>query len=322
MINFLKPGEGILAEIRQERVFNNRLIVGCYRDKSGSIVTIDLYLDEYEISISQTKYVNGAVDFEKSLGMVDCQDLTDKVRELVRPVAFFRTLASDPAGLNTLRSMRSTGNQLICGYEKHGPIETVTVTKIMFFDHHAEVYEEDWQDGVDLCQRHLGTIDTTELMEAIEAVLTENRPAVTFPKTDHRSIADYRTALTPMLIQWSYLKDQFEDFYTEDQARSWKIHREVIVLWRVGDFYEAYFQDAVTIARELELVETTKQGLRNGDRVPLAGIPHHAIDRYCRNLVGKKWTIAIAEEVRGLDDRTLLKREFRGTCQPMLRRAP
>lgn len=143
-----------------------------------------------------------------------------------------------------------------------------------------------------------------------------------YPKTDHRSIANYRTELTPMLIEWSYLKDQLEDFYTEDQARSWKINREVIVLWQVGDFYEAYFQDAVTIAKELELVQTSKQGLKNGntDRVPLAGIPCHAVDRYCREFPLKKWTIAIAKELRGLDDRPLLKRKLETIYQPALRR--
>jgi DNA mismatch repair protein MutS len=70
-----------------------------------------------------------------------------------------------------------------------------------------------------------------------------------------------------------------------------------LLLYRVGDFFETFFQDAITIARELELVLTSKDAGKQVGRVPLAGIPHHALDRYCAQLVEKGFAIAICDQV-------------------------
>ena len=80
--------------------------------------------------------------------------------------------------------------------------------------------------------------------------------------TDHRSVA--RDALTPMMRHYADTKDQYP---------------HALLFYRVGDFFETFFQDAVTIARELELVLTSKDGGKTIGRVPLAGIPHHSVDR-------------------------------------------
>ena len=98
--------------------------------------------------------------------------------------------------------------------------------------------------------------------------------------TDHQAVE--RDALTPMMRHYVEIKDQ---------------HPRSLLLYRVGDFYETFFQDACVIARELELVLTSKEGGKEIGRVAMAGIPHHALDRYCRILVEKGYAIAVCDQV-------------------------
>ncbi|NET48471.1 MAG: DNA mismatch repair protein MutS [Merismopedia sp. SIO2A8] len=98
--------------------------------------------------------------------------------------------------------------------------------------------------------------------------------------TDYREVD--RELLTPMFQQYAEVKDQ---------------NPHALLLYRVGDFFETFFQDAITIARELELVLTSKEAGKSVGRVPLAGLPHHALDRYCAQLVEKGYAIAICDQV-------------------------
>jgi DNA mismatch repair protein MutS len=70
-----------------------------------------------------------------------------------------------------------------------------------------------------------------------------------------------------------------------------------LMFYRVGDFYETFFEDACTIAKALELVLTSKECGKNVGRVTMAGVPHHALDRYCRQLVEKGFSVAICDQV-------------------------
>jgi DNA mismatch repair protein MutS len=70
-----------------------------------------------------------------------------------------------------------------------------------------------------------------------------------------------------------------------------------MLLYRVGDFYETFFQDARRLAEELELVLTSKDAGKGVGRVPMTGVPHHALDRYCTMLVEKGFAIAICDQV-------------------------
>ncbi|MFQ4135426.1 DNA mismatch repair protein MutS [Nodosilinea sp. PGN35] len=88
--------------------------------------------------------------------------------------------------------------------------------------------------------------------------------------------------LTPMMRHYVEMKEQYP---------------HALVLYRVGDFFETFFQDAIAIARELELVLTSKDAGKAIGRVPLAGIPHHALDRYCTLLVERGYAIAICDQV-------------------------
>jgi DNA mismatch repair protein MutS len=97
---------------------------------------------------------------------------------------------------------------------------------------------------------------------------------------DHRLVD--RDALTPMMRHYAEMKDQYP---------------HTLLLYRVGDFYETFFQDACTIARELELVLTSKEGGKEIGRIAMAGVPHHALDRYSQLLVERGYAIAICDQV-------------------------
>lgn len=88
-------------------------------------------------------------------------------------------------------------------------------------------------------------------------------------------------ALTPMMKQYLEIKDNYKD---------------CILFFRLGDFYEMFFEDAKTASRELELVLTGRDcGLE--DRAPMCGIPFHASSNYISRLVSKGYKVAICEQV-------------------------
>lgn len=80
--------------------------------------------------------------------------------------------------------------------------------------------------------------------------------------------------------------------YMETKAE----YRDCILFYRLGDFYEMFFEDAITSSRELELTLTGKMcGLE--ERAPMCGVPHHAVDTYLNRLVSKGYKVAICEQV-------------------------
>ena len=73
-------------------------------------------------------------------------------------------------------------------------------------------------------------------------------------------------------------------------------YKDCIVFYRLGDFYEMFFDDAITASRELELTLTGKQcGLE--ERAPMCGVPFHAADTYIARLISKGYKVAICEQV-------------------------
>jgi DNA mismatch repair protein MutS len=73
-------------------------------------------------------------------------------------------------------------------------------------------------------------------------------------------------------------------------------HPHALVLFRLGDFYETFDDDARTVARELEIVLTSRE-MGKGHRVPMAGIPYHALDNYLARLVHHGHKVAICEQM-------------------------
>ncbi len=72
---------------------------------------------------------------------------------------------------------------------------------------------------------------------------------------------------------------------------------ERVLLYRLGDFFECFFEDAITLSELLELTLTSKEGGKKIGRIPMAGIPHHASDRYCTQLIKKGLSIAICDQL-------------------------
>ena len=109
--------------------------------------------------------------------------------------------------------------------------------------------------------------------------------------------------LSPMMRQYVEIKKQ---------------NKDVIILFRLGDFYEMFFEDAVNVSRELELTLTGKQaGLE--ERVPMCGVPHHAASLYIEKLIEKGYKVGICEQLedpksaKGLVKRDLINIVSSGT---------
>src|SRR5215204_4855773 len=87
-------------------------------------------------------------------------------------------------------------------------------------------------------------------------------------------------------------------------------HPQAILLYRLGDFYETFDEDAKIAARDARITLTSRSFGRSG-RVPMAGIPHHALNHYLGRLLRAGHTIAIAEQIspagRGLVERAVTR---------------
>ncbi len=101
-------------------------------------------------------------------------------------------------------------------------------------------------------------------------------------------------AVTPMMQMYLDTKEKYND---------------CILFYRLGDFYEMFFEDAITCSRELELTLTGKDcGME--ERAPMAGIPHHALNTYVAKLVEKGYKVAICEQVEDPKEaKGIVKRE-------------
>lgn len=74
-------------------------------------------------------------------------------------------------------------------------------------------------------------------------------------------------------------------------------HKDALIFFRMGDFYESFGEDAKTIAKELEITLTTRGRGKDGKEMPLAGIPYHAIDNHLPKLIRKGYKVAICEQL-------------------------
>ena len=86
-------------------------------------------------------------------------------------------------------------------------------------------------------------------------------------------------------------------------------HPDAILLFRLGDFYETFDDDAKTVARDLEIV-LTRRDMGKGEVVPMAGIPHHALEGYLGRLIRRGHRVAICEQLtQPSADRALVERD-------------
>ena len=109
--------------------------------------------------------------------------------------------------------------------------------------------------------------------------------------------------VTPMMQQYLNIKEQYPG---------------TILFYRLGDFYEMFFEDAKLVSRELELTLTGKDcGL--SERAPMCGVPYHAVDTYLQKLIEKGYKVAICEQMtdpattKGLVEREVIRVVTPGT---------
>jgi DNA mismatch repair protein MutS len=118
-----------------------------------------------------------------------------------------------------------------------------------------------------------------------------------------------RESITPIRQQYLRIKKKYP---------------QTIVLFRLGDFYETFDEDAKITSRELEIVLTSRE-MGKGNKVPMAGIPYHAIDNYLAKLINRGYKVAICEqltkpgEVKGIVQRDVIRVVTPGTVvEPIL----
>ena len=94
--------------------------------------------------------------------------------------------------------------------------------------------------------------------------------------------------MTPMLEQYYHWKNQYPD---------------CILFFRMGDFYECFFDDAKLISKELDIALTARDTNKS---MPMAGVPYHAVEQYIARLIDKGYKIAICEQMTEPDGLSLI----------------
>jgi len=149
------------------------------------------------------------------------------------------------------------------------------------------------------------SLNTAPADDCVDPEATAEPSDNDLPPWHHHSLVDAQQ-LTPMLRHYVELKAAYP---------------ERVLLYRLGDFFECFFEDAIQLSRLLELTLTGKEGGKAIGRVPMAGIPHHAAERYCAELVGRGLSVALCDQVEEASARNpakgaLLKREITRVLTP------
>ncbi|MFA6371867.1 MAG: DNA mismatch repair protein MutS [Methanothrix sp.] len=110
----------------------------------------------------------------------------------------------------------------------------------------------------------------------------------------------------------SKLSPLMEQYYREK-----KLYPDALLLFRVGDFYETFAEDAVVVARDLNITLTSRQKDDEGNKIPLAGVPYHALEVYLARLIRAGHKVAICDQVEDPKlAKGLVKREITRVVTP------
>tara|TARA_Y100001970_G_scaffold285458_1_gene405296 strand:+ start:1589 stop:4363 length:2775 start_codon:yes stop_codon:yes gene_type:complete len=109
----------------------------------------------------------------------------------------------------------------------------------------------------------------------------QNNSEIELPSWHHHSLVN-KEDLTPVLRHYASLKTEFPNR---------------VLLYRLGDFFESFFEDAILLSQKLEITLTSKEAGKKIGRVPMAGIPHHSAGRYCSELIKKGFSVAICDQL-------------------------
>src|SRR5208283_4896122 len=108
-------------------------------------------------------------------------------------------------------------------------------------------------------------------------------------------------ASTPLMRQYNSIKEQVP---------------HALLMFRLGDFYELFFEDAVTAARELEITLTARNK-EKGAAIPMCGVPYHAAEGYIAKLIRRGFRVAICDQMEDpREAKKLVKREVTRVVTP------
>lgn len=107
--------------------------------------------------------------------------------------------------------------------------------------------------------------------------------------------------LTPMRRQYLEIKSQYPD---------------CILMFRMGDFYEMFDEDAEVSARELDITLTSRAQRKGGEKIPMAGVPYHSVDGYIARLIEKGFHVAVCDQVTEPTGRGIVEREVTRVLTP------
>lgn len=106
---------------------------------------------------------------------------------------------------------------------------------------------------------------------------------------------------TPMRRQYLEIKSQYPD---------------CILMFRMGDFYEMFDEDAEIAARELEITLTSRAQRKGGEKIPMAGVPYHSVDGYIARLIEKGFHVAVCDQITEPTGRGIVEREVTRVMTP------
>ena len=107
--------------------------------------------------------------------------------------------------------------------------------------------------------------------------------------------------VTPMRRQYLEIKSQYPD---------------CILMFRMGDFYEMFDEDAEVAARELDITLTSRAHRKGGEKIPMAGVPYHSVDGYIAKLIEKGFHVAVCDQVTEPTGRGIVEREVTRVMTP------
>ena len=107
--------------------------------------------------------------------------------------------------------------------------------------------------------------------------------------------------VTPMRRQYLEIKSQYPD---------------CILMFRMGDFYEMFDDDAEVAARELDITLTSRAHRKGGEKIPMAGVPYHSVDSYIAKLIEKGFHVAVCDQVSEPTGRGIVEREVTQVLTP------
>jgi len=124
--------------------------------------------------------------------------------------------------------------------------------------------------------------NSTNLINQFKTDLISNNKNVCINEESYSYKTVSKLKLTPVMKHYVTLKEE---------------NKDRLLLYRLGDFFECFFEDAVLISNLLEITLTSKDAGKEIGKIPMAGVPHHAMERYCADLIKKNCSVVICDQL-------------------------